>query len=272
MNASPTVVSPIFDYRDYKDYLRDVLAARGRGGRSAFAVELRCQLAYVSQVLNGPAQFSLEQAESLQRTLGHSEEEQEFFLLLVSRARAGTPALEKRFAARLREIQSNRISLDHRLRATRKVSEEQAAIYYSAWYYGAIHMLISIPGFQTRESIVARTALPGTVVGEALEFLCASGLAEAVGGRFRTGQVELHLKNQSHWVNANHANWRARAIQSFDRKSPDDFHYTSAMSMANADVPKIRKIFADAIEQIRAVVRDSPEEDLFCYTVDFFKG
>ena len=90
----------IFGYRDYKSYINHWIASqpnRGRGFKSKIAERIRCQLAYISQVLTGVANFSLEQAEMLNTLFNHSEAGGEFFLLLVERARAGTSSLEKFF-------------------------------------------------------------------------------------------------------------------------------------------------------------------------------
>ena len=95
------VLKAIFEYTDYKAFLESWIASRPQGGRgikSKMAQAMRCQLAYLSQVLNGPAHLSLEQAEALNGILDHSHEEGDFFLLLLQRARAGTPGLRKHFA------------------------------------------------------------------------------------------------------------------------------------------------------------------------------
>ena len=54
----------LLDYSDYKAYLRAATDA-SRGLRTALARSLGCQTAYVSQILNGGAQLSLEQAEAI---------------------------------------------------------------------------------------------------------------------------------------------------------------------------------------------------------------
>ena len=97
----------IFDYTDYKKYLKDGLKQKpksGHGFKSAMASAIHCQSAYISRVLNGDAHFSLEQAYALNGFLGHSEEEAEFFILLVSYARAGTQPLERFFLRKINEI------------------------------------------------------------------------------------------------------------------------------------------------------------------------
>lgn len=262
--------SSLFDHRDYKDYLRAKVAERGRGERSRIAEALRCHLAYVSQVMAGEAQFSLEQADALNIYLGHSEDEADFFLLLVSQARAGTASLRKVYEARVRKTLHDRTMLENRLKNKKVLSSESQAPYYSAWYFAAIHVLISIPGFQTKEEIARHLRLPMTIVNQVLSFLVETGLAVLNDGTYRTGQFSIHLQNDSPWIARHHANWRMQAIQSVDRPDLAKLHYTSVVSMSPDDAPEVRKIMIEAIEKIRAVVRQSPEKSVYCYNVDLF--
>ena len=89
----------IYQYRDYKKYLHDYIQSqpgKGYGFRSRIAETTHCDTAYVSQVLRQNAHFSLEQAEDLNDLLGHTQDESEYFLLLIQLARAGTPKLRAR--------------------------------------------------------------------------------------------------------------------------------------------------------------------------------
>ncbi|MGK5082506.1 TIGR02147 family protein [Bdellovibrionota bacterium FG-1] len=260
----------IFDYQNYKAYLVDWVEEKGRGERSKIASVLRCHLAYVSQVLNDDAQLSLEQADQLNTYLAHSEDQAEFFLLLVSLERAGTASLRKLYETKIKRILHERTLLENRLKNKKVLPAESQAIYYTAWYYSAIHLLISIPGFQTKEEIARHLRLPMNQINQALEFLVATGLAEFNKARYQSGQVTLHLTNDSPWLPRYHSNWRLQAIQSLDRPQENQLNYTSVVSMSEEDAPAIRKILIEAIEQVRAVVRKSPEKGAYCYTVDFF--
>lgn len=264
------MLSSLFDHRDYKEYLRVRVAERGRGEKSRLAEALRCHLAYISQVMAGNAQFSLEQADALNSYLGHSEDEAEFFLLLVSQARAGTASLRKVYDARIRRTLHDRTMLENRLKNKKVLSPESQAPYYSAWYFAAIHVLISIPGFQTKEEIARHLRLPMTIVNQVMTFLVETGLVAVEDGNYRTGQFAIHLQNDSPWIARHHANWRMQAIQSADRPDPGKLHYTSVVSMSPDDAPAIRKIMIEAIEKVRAVVRQSPEKSVYCYTLDLF--
>lgn len=72
-------------------------------------------------------------------------------------------------------------------------------------------------------------------------------------------------------ISKHHANWRLQAIQSLEREQPDELHYSSAVTISKEHVPEIRKILVGAIEQVRAIVKNSPEKCLYCYSFDLFE-
>ena len=261
----------LFDYTDYKAYLKQIISHRGRGEKSRISVALQCHIAYVSQVLNDDANFSLEQADSLNTYLSHTEDESEFFLLLVSYARAGSTSLQKRYENRIKKTLGERLILENRLKTKKYLPQEQQSTYYSAWYYSAVHLLISIPEFQTKEKIAQHLSLPIDLVHRALTFLVENGLAQISKGRYQSGQVSLHLQNQSSWISQHHTSWRLQSVRSIEHQSSKNFHYTSVVSLSAQDAVRIRKLLLEAIEQIRPIVRESPEENVYCYLLDLFE-
>lgn len=267
----------IFDYKDYKEYLKDLLKQkpkRGHGFKSAIADAIRCQSAYISRVLNGNAHFSLEQAHDLNSYLGHSEEESDFFIFLVSYARSGTQALQKFFLKKISETLNKRLILKERFKIKMNLSLEDQAMYYSAWYYVAAHLLLSIPEFQTKQAIAEYLNLPLSKITEILNCLLHSGLAIKKGERYGIGETRIHLGSDSPFINKHHINWRMKTIQSLDQNHPtenEDLHYSSIVSVSKDDIDKIKSKFIKTIDEFNGTVKDSKEERLQCFTLDFFK-
>jgi len=105
----------LFEYDDYKAYLKHFLAGnkdQGYGSRTKLAKQLNCNVAYVSQVLNKYANFSLEQGERINRFFGHGKQESQFFLLLIQKAKAGTRDLVERIDEQISEIRERRLILN----------------------------------------------------------------------------------------------------------------------------------------------------------------
>jgi uncharacterized protein (TIGR02147 family) len=264
----------VFDYRDYKKYLVDSLDARpggGRGSRSALAEATGCQTAYVSQVLNGNANFSLEQADLINKFLGHAADEADFFLLLVQHGRAGTHSLRSYFMGQINKILEKRLVIKDRLDVKKALSREDQVLYYSNWLYAMVHVMLSIPEFQNREAIAKYLGLPLQRVSEILDFLLSVGLAKRDQGRFKIGDARLHLGSDSAMFAKHHTNWRVQAMRSLDRSGNDDTHYSSVVTLTKEDAVKIRLMIIDFIKEVKVVVKEAKEEEVHAFCLDFFQ-
>jgi uncharacterized protein (TIGR02147 family) len=263
----------LFQYANYKSYLEDFekKSYTGRGFRSALAREARCQNAYVSRVLSGDADFSLEQAESLNALLGHSKEEAGFFLLLVQEARAGTETLKAHFREQILQIQKARLVLKNRFPAGATLSEAHLAQYFSSWLYVAIHVLVSVPQYQTREALAEHLKLPLHRVSEIAEFLVSIGVIKFEGGRYRVGTQRIHFGSDSPYISKHHGHWRLQAMQTLDRETDRDLHYSSVVSLSQKDLVKIKELLIESIETAKKIVRDSKDETAACFSLDLFE-
>ncbi len=263
----------VFDFTAYKTYLIAAIDAEReirKGAQSRLAEHLGCQSAYLSMVQKDRADLSVEQAAAVNIFFHHNERESHYFLLLVQKERAGTSVLKKYFDRQIEDVLSENSTLTKRLVYSQILSEEHCAIFYSAWYYTAIHLALTVPSLRRREAICQYLRLPQETVNHVLEFLLGSGLATQDGGEYFVGPTRIHLGKDSPFINPSHSNWRLQAVQTLQRPIQDNFHYSSVVSASAKDMPKIREIMIRAIESIRAVVKESPEEDLLCYNFDLF--
>ena len=139
-------IKSVFEFQQYKEYLQYLVGSRKQksGIRSQFARALGCQPTYLSQVLYSNPDLSLEQAELLSNFLGHTEIEKKYFLLLVQKARAGTPGLKFFFENQIQKIIEGRLVLTERFGGDAFLNHENQSVYYSSWHYAAIHIAITI--------------------------------------------------------------------------------------------------------------------------------
>src|SRR5580698_6182945 len=94
----------VLEFDDYKSFIKEIEGARSelqRGFRTRLAEAAQCQSAFVSQVLNTGAHFSLEQGLRVAKFLNLDKEESQFFILLLEKNRAGTKDLEDFFSGQL---------------------------------------------------------------------------------------------------------------------------------------------------------------------------
>lgn len=262
----------LFEFKDYKAYItnRLELPDMPKGSRSRLAECIHCHSAYISQVLNGGAHFSLEQADLINPFLNHTKEESHFFLLLVQYGRAGTASLKNLFQEEIEQAKDAQFNLKNRLVFKKTLSTEDQATFYSSWQYGAIHVLVSVPGCHTERGISQYLGLPLKRVSEIVHFLVQVGLLERTSDRLKIGTSHIHLGKDSPMISRHHTNWRMQAIQSLERGNDPDLHYSSVITASKDDSLKIKEIMVKAIEQIRSIVKDSKDEESYSYAMDFF--
>lgn len=264
----------VFDYHDYKGYLQSCFPStgQGRGLRSKLAGHLGCQTGFISQVLNGESShFSLEHGLLINEFLEHTIEESRYFLLLLQKDRSGTKKLTDFFDKQIREITAEREIIRNRIRVKESVSRSDQLVYCSSWVYAAVHVLLMIPEFQTRQAVAQRLKLPISIISECIDFLIQSSLAIVNGEKIQVGPTRLHFGKESGMMAKYHSNWRMKAIQDLDLKKQDSLHFSSLVSISSKDAEKIQGILLKAIEQSEALIQASPEEDTFCVGIDFFR-
>lgn len=263
----------IFDYENYKAYIKERIdnsPSKGRGLKLKMSEHLNCQTAFVSQVLNGDPNFSLEQGVKLNKFFDHTKEESRYFLLLLQLERAGSIDLQSFFKQEMKDILDKRSDLKNRLDIKNSLKKVDQQVYYSNWLYACIHMMVAIPDFQTPQAISRHLNLSREKIMEVINFLEETGLIQKKGAHYEIGVTKIHLPKDSPQIQRHHTNWRMQAIRSIDINDSSDLHYSTVVSMSYSDVPKVKEILIKAIEECRAVIRDSNEEKIQSICMDFF--
>src|ERR1700758_4028313 len=107
----------IWDHTNYRQYLLARLGEEGSrtGLRKKLAEAIPVHTTFVSQVLKGRAEFSLEQGEAVNAFLEHTEDEGEYFLLLLMQDRAGSGKLKSRFERKIQLMRDERLNIKKRV-------------------------------------------------------------------------------------------------------------------------------------------------------------
>jgi uncharacterized protein (TIGR02147 family) len=262
----------LFDYRTCHGYLMATLGGRSmrRGVKAALALAAGCQATYLSQVLKGKAQLSLEQAERVSRYLRHDKSESHFFMLLVLKARAGTRELEEFFSQQIEDLIVQRLDVVKRLGANNTLTDEQKAVYYSSWHFLAIHIALTIPELRTRDALVSHFHLSTEKVDEVLQFLLRIGMIEQNKLSYETKVPVIRLGKDSPHLVQHHNHWRQQAIESLERQGPRDLHYSAVVTLSKEDVMRLKDKLLEEIKANVQTIRESPEEEVYVYNIDFF--
>ena len=262
----------IYNFRSYKVYLRSLVGEPGtrHGIRSKIAKALGCQPTFISQVFNRESHLSLEQADLLSTYLDHSDEEKEYFMLLIQKERAGTRSLQDYFRRQLDEKLNRRLVLTDRLKMKDALSPEEQAQYYSSWIYAAVHIALTIPELRSRDKLALQFGLTKKKTDEVLEFLIGCGIIGSKADNYALQKTRIALRSDSPNISKHHSNWRQRAIVSLDHDQTDDLHYTAVFSLSREDARQIRDQVLELLNEQRKLVADSKEEILIGYCFDIF--
>ena len=262
----------VFLFKTYKSYLSALCGAKGtrKGMRSAIARASECNSAYISQVLNGDRHFSLEQAQRLSEFLHHNSDESHFFLLLIQRERSGTRNLRRYFDDQLKALLDKRTNVRERLGKTHQITTADQSKYYSSWLYAAVHIAVSVPEFQNRESLARRLGVPTPKIAEVLDFLFRVGLLTETHAKLSGGPAHIHLGNDSDLIVRHHSNWRMQAMKAIDGLDKRNLHYSAAVSLSRDDFERIKDKLIEVIQEVTSTISQSHEENLCAFNLDWF--
>lgn len=264
----------IFEFSNYKLYLKeklDYLGKKERGYKQVTAEFIGCQASYLSQILTGKPDLTLEQAYRLNTRLLHDKMESKFFLLLVESARAGSIELKKYFTEQMGEVLASRHDLKKRLKETDQISQENMDRYYSSWLYTALHMALALPDMQEPSALAQRFNIPVEMAAGIVEFLEGSGLVEKVNGQYVFTKMRIHLDRNSNFIQRHHINWRSQSLQSVEKNFKEDMHYSTLFAIQKKDFDLIKDLFLKAINSASEIILPSNPEEVYAITVDLFR-
>jgi uncharacterized protein (TIGR02147 family) len=261
----------VFDFQDYREFLNawiESQGARGIKGRLAQAANVSSTL--ISLVLKGDKHLTLEQAVEIGEFLGMSEQETDYFFLLVELGRAGTVKLRQKLKKKIREQQEESKKLAKRLRKDAELSEEQKATFYSSWLYSGTRILSALETHHDISSIAARLEVPPAVISRVLTFLVEAGLCKFEDGKLTYGPSYTHVAADSPYVIKHHQNWRVQGFRKMDLNDDRNLFYTCPMALSPEAAAQIRALLPKVIDEVLAIFKPSPSEEVYCFNIDWF--
>lgn len=262
----------VFEYENHFSYLKDTLGRTNvRGIKGRFAEHVQIQPAFLSQVLANKYPLSLEQGDLANSFFDHTSEESDFFLLILSRDRAGSASLRKHFSKQIEHFRKRRLEVVERLGRKAEVPLEVQGVYYSSWLYAAVHVALTIPELRKPSVLKDYLGVKRDKVLHVLQFLEENGFVFRKGDEFHPTQTWIRLDRESPQINQLHINWRNKAIQSLDTRRDEDLHYSGAFSLDEKTATIIRDALLENISKQIKTIEAAPEEDLYVINLDFFK-
>ncbi|HVK60338.1 MAG TPA: TIGR02147 family protein [Bdellovibrionales bacterium] len=263
----------VFEFKDYKAYLKDVLKTKTPkwGSISRMAEAAGCQRAYLSRVLNSEVHITPDHAFGIAAFLRLSEAESDFFLLLVDQERASSAAYRVRVNEKISRMRREHDDLQKRVNRPSVAHELKEFTYYSSWLFSALHIIVSIPELQTTAAIARRLQLPEAVVLDGLKQLEEWSFVVQQRDKWKFGSSEIHIPKNSPLVALHHANWRQRAVLDAQNWRSNGIHFSVVQSIDASAWDEIRRRVIDLIEEASRIAGPSKSEKLVCFTTDFFE-
>lgn len=263
----------VFDFHSYTAYLKAAFDHPGaeKGMRSRLAKALGCQTSFVSQVMSGRLHFSLEHGLTITQFLRLNAAETQYFLMLLQKAKAGSMALQNYFDNEIAGLRKKRELIKERIEVHGELSEKDQIIYYSAWWYMAVHILVALPGLNTRSALIKRLNLPAKNIDRALRFLKQASLIVESNGVFKIGKTRIHLGTGSPFLPRHHVNWRIKAIEVAEKAHSQDLQYSALLGISRADGKKIRNLLLNLVQKTEPIIIKSKEEAPYVMLLDFFE-
>lgn len=263
----------IYSYKSYRKFINAWIEVqeRPRGLMRKLGEVARCETSHVSRVLSGQLEFTMDQAFRIIKFINLRELEQKYFLKLVEFERSGDSDYRKLLENDLKEMIESQQNLAKRFQETTVMTEGRELFYYSSWHWSAIHIIVSIPEYQTATAISKKLGLEENFVQVCLVTLENFGLIKNENDRWKMTNKHIHLSKNSPMNSVQHSNWRQRAVLKTQDPDHKGLHYTVVQSLSREDYEKLRDLWLDTLDKYRATANPSKEEELVCLTLDFFK-
>jgi uncharacterized protein (TIGR02147 family) len=223
----------VFEYLDYRAYLRDVYTAKKaeRRGFSFRAFSRRADLRspnYLKLVMDGERNLTRAMAERFAKALGLDDEPAAYFVDLVAFNQART--VGERTATYQRLTGSARYRRAHRLDVVH-------AAYHATWYMPAIRELAARADFRDDPEWIAATLHPPITRGEAAKAIATllelGLLVREPGGRVHLGDkplVATGAETRSVHIASYHKTMMERAAAALDTL-PSDLRDVSSLTV-----------------------------------------
>lgn len=265
----------VFTKDFYRDIVHTIIKSRpkkGYGQLSKMAKYIGVNTTFVSQIMSGAKEPSLEQAVRISEFLHLNESETEYFLLLVQKERAGSQALLRILNKQIISLKNKNAQISKKVSKYKSLSSSDSAVFYSDWVYSAVRQACAIDEYgKSSREIADRLGLSEKRVLTVLQFLTESGLVNEGTNGYSVGLTRTHLSPHSPWIKSYHTNWRMRAVEKAIRNETHQVHYTSPMTLAREDVVNVHQKLLEVVKDIGGIIDPSPSEEIYCLNLDWFK-
>lgn len=263
----------VFEFLDYLTFLKAKIASEkdSWGLITKLAAAANCQRPYLSKVLGGGAHLTPAQAYGIARFWKLSTDETEYFIGLLEMERSSSNEYKNFLTRKNHTLKKAHENLSNLVERKTAQANEKDQLYYSSWYWSAIHILVSIPAFQSVSAISERLSISEHQVKQTLSVLEQYGFVRQEKGKWKFAAMEQHIPKDSPLSVFHHSNWRQRAMLDAQEPNRDSIHFTVTQSLSQKDFERVKETILACIQEVEEIAGPSKEEELVCFTCDYFK-
>lgn len=264
----------IENFKDYTTYLNHWIKAQpndGFGLRKKISDHLGVQTSYFSQVLSGKVVLKEDYALLLNDYLRHDYLESDYFLTLVAIDRASSHGLKNYYQNKAQEIRAKIKQVVTGEDQKVKILDEESQYdeFYSSWIYSAVHALAALEGI-TLAALKNQLEISKSSAKKIIHYLSELGLIIKEENQFKHSGKGLHLSKDHKWVQRHHINWKIKTLEILQQGQPEDLHYTSVANFSAHEAEIIKDLMRSMIRDVRAHISKAKDENIYCYSLDFF--
>lgn len=267
---------PFFSISSYLDIIKQQLEQNSgvKGYKSLLAKAAGFHTSYLSHVLSERAHISPEQAIAICDFWGFNEFYTDYFLALLSKERAGSERLRKKFEGdieRVRREAGNSLTvMSPRDIKKIQLKPHQTLYYLSDWFCIALHMTLRTPGPHTIPSLMDRFSLSEAIVSGSLNKLREMDLVSVEGEVWSFKSFAEVEESQGAYPKIFHSTMRQRANQVFNYATERDVFSTWVVSISKQEVAQLKScIETFVLNRIKGSC-PHPEEDIIALNIDLF--
>ncbi len=240
-----------------------------RGYKSLMAEAAGCHRSYLPQVLSRTADLTLDQGARLTKFWKMTEDEAEFFIELLHLEKATSEELKQIIQRRLDKISTKYIKEAKHFKTIKTLSTPNQHIFFTHWYYGALHMLLATNHSQKPAALAERLGIHEDLIHESLELLQSMGLIHRAKQSWVLSHDYFFTENRTMRTMLQ-SNWRQQAIAHIQKHSEKSFNATFIYSISKKDIATIRTLVEDCIAKTKKIVAASESEEVIAMNFDLF--
>jgi plasmid maintenance system antidote protein VapI len=262
------------DYRTLILYLVEKKQDTGiKSNLSTLADAIRVQRPYVSKVMNGQADFNIDQLYLIIKYFELDPEMGEYLELLLEHSR--TQLKDKKDLLYEKILKVRNIHLDI-LKVLKLEELKQEDINYNQYYLDPViqvtHMALKIKKYHNTEKLAKSLHLPVERIDEAIQKLVQMRLVEIKNSKITVTKNNIFLTKNDDIFNAHQALVRLQSIQQkqIRSSSPQNYFFSVTYTGDEELQRKLKEKFSLFIKEVSELQQESTNEEVYQINFDLF--